>query len=42
MTENKVIADQPCNLIKEGVFESLFPKDLIAFDKNTGSFRVKK
>ncbi|MGC6430958.1 MAG: ABC transporter ATP-binding protein [Jejuia sp.] len=42
MTENGVVADQPCNLISKGVFEQLFPKDLIAFDETTGSFRVKK
>ncbi|WP_411894501.1 ABC transporter ATP-binding protein [Winogradskyella sp. A2] len=42
MKTNEVICDQPCNLIKEGVFESLFPKDLISFDNSTGSFRVSK
>ncbi|MBC3757685.1 ABC transporter ATP-binding protein [Hyunsoonleella sp. SJ7] len=42
MTENGVVADQPCNLISKGVFKQLFPKDLIAFDEKTGSFRVKK
>jgi iron complex transport system ATP-binding protein len=42
MKANDVICDQPCNLISNGVFESLFPKDLIAFDNATGSFRVKK
>jgi iron complex transport system ATP-binding protein len=42
MTPNKVISDQPCKLIENGVFETLFPKDLIAFDQKTGSFRVKK
>ena len=42
MTNNSVVSDQPCNLIKKGVFETLFPKDLIAFDEKTGSFRVKK
>jgi iron complex transport system ATP-binding protein len=42
MKENKVICDQPCNLISRGVFDSLFPNDLISFDKTTGSFRVKK
>ncbi|WP_299123678.1 ABC transporter ATP-binding protein [uncultured Winogradskyella sp.] len=40
MTKNSIICDQPCNLITKGVFESLFPKDLIAFDNATGSFRV--
>ncbi|APY12835.1 ABC transporter ATP-binding protein [Seonamhaeicola sp. S2-3] len=42
MTESEVVCDQPCNLISKGTFNSLFPEDLIAFDKNTGSFRVKK
>ena len=42
MTKRDVIYDQPCNLISKGVFESLFPKDLIVFDEKTGSFRVKK
>lgn len=42
MTNDKVLSDQPCNLIKQGVFETLFPKDLIVFDEKTGSFRVKK
>ena len=42
MTENNIVSDEPCNLITQGVFENLFPKDLIAFDKKTGSFRVRK
>ena len=42
MSKEKVVYDTPCNLIKNGTFESLFPKDLIAFDEKTGSFRVKK
>lgn len=42
MTEKNVVSDTPCNLILNGTFESLFPKDLIAFDEKTGSFRVKK
>ncbi|OBX22284.1 MULTISPECIES: ABC transporter ATP-binding protein [Bizionia] len=42
MTNNTVITDTPCNLISKGVFDTLFPKDLIAFDNRTGSFRVKK
>lgn len=41
MTSSNVVYDSPCNLIEKGVFETLFPKDLIGFDKNTGSFRVK-
>ena len=42
MTKENVVSDTPCNLIAEGVFDTLFPKDLIAFDERTGSFRVKK
>lgn len=33
---------QPCELIENGVFERLFPADMIAFDAVTGSFKVKK
>jgi iron complex transport system ATP-binding protein len=40
MTKTGVICDQPCNLISDRVFDSLFPKDLISFDNSTGSFRV--
>ncbi|GAA4291456.1 ABC transporter ATP-binding protein [Aestuariibaculum suncheonense] len=42
MTKGHVEIDQPCNLIQSGAFEKLFPKDLIAFDETTGSFRIKK
>ncbi|WP_299334391.1 ABC transporter ATP-binding protein [uncultured Psychroserpens sp.] len=42
MTKDQVISDAPCNLITKGVFDTLFPKDLIGFDEKTGSFRVKK
>ena len=42
MTDNKVVSNEPCKLIEQGVFNMLFPKDLIAFDEKTGSFRVKK
>ena len=42
MSKNKVVSDSPCNLISNGTFESLFPKDLIAFDEKSGTFRVKK
>ncbi|WP_405397541.1 ABC transporter ATP-binding protein [Maribacter sp. Asnod2-G09] len=34
--------DQPCNLIANNSFNSLFPTDTISFDPNTGSFRIKK
>ncbi|WP_418602973.1 ABC transporter ATP-binding protein [Hwangdonia sp.] len=42
MTKGEVVSDKPCNLILKGTFDTLFPKDLINFDANTGSFRVKK
>lgn len=42
MTDMDIISDEPCNLISKGTFETLFPKDLISFDKKTGTFRVKK
>ena len=42
MTADHVISDQPCHLISKGVFNNLFPKDLIGFDQKTGSFRVIK
>ena len=42
MSKNKVVSDSPCNLISNGTFETLFPKDLIAFDEKSGTFRVKK
>ncbi|MDB2462795.1 ABC transporter ATP-binding protein [Algibacter sp.] len=41
MTENGVVSNTPFNLISKGTFQTLFPKDLIAFDEKTGSFRVK-
>lgn len=42
MSKDNVVSDTPCYLISNGTFKSLFPKDLIAFDEKTGSFRVKK
>lgn len=42
MTATEVVSDAPCNLISKGTFNGLFPKDLIAFDQITGSFRVNK
>lgn len=42
MRSENVVYDQPCNLISQGIFESLFPDDLISFDNTSGSFRVKK
>lgn len=42
ITPDGVVSDEPCNLIKKGTFETLFPNDLIAFEEKTGSFRVNK
>ena len=42
MTSESVVMDEPCNLITKGVFNHLFPEDLISFDALTGSFKVKK
>lgn len=42
MTKDNVVSGLPCNLIEKGTFNALFPKDLIEFNKATGSFRVKK
>lgn len=42
MTNHKVISGTPCHLIETNIFQHLFPEDLIAFDKKTGSFRIKK
>lgn len=41
-SEGNVITDAPSKLIEQGVFETLFPKDLIVFDTTAESFRVKK
>jgi len=42
MTKDQVVCDEPCHLISKGVFNSLFPEDLIVFNDKTGSFRVTK
>lgn len=41
MTENKVVKDQPCNLISKGVFNTLFQDEQIVFDGEKGKFIVK-
>lgn len=33
---------QPCELIENGAFETLFPTDMIQFDAKTGTFKIKK
>ena len=42
MTKNNVVSGQPCQLIENGTFNTLFSQDLIAFDVTSGSFRVRK
>jgi len=42
MTKDYVETETPCSLISNGAFNTLFPKDLISFDKKSGNFRVKK
>ena len=41
MHDGNVFSGTPCELIEQGVFEKLFPNDLIAFDAASGSFKVK-
>lgn len=41
MNAGNVFSGTPCELITQGVFEALFPNDLIAFDATSGSFKVK-
>lgn len=38
MTEDKTYYDSPENLIQQGVFENLFPKEVIEFDGENGRF----
>lgn len=33
---------EPCELIEQGVFETLFPKDTVTFDATSGTFKIKK
>jgi iron complex transport system ATP-binding protein len=42
MNAQTVFSGTPCELIEKGIFEQLFPKDLIVFDADSGSFKVKK
>lgn len=34
--------EQPCKLIENNCFDTLFPSDTISFDAVTGSFKIKK
>ena len=40
MTEENVVHDQPCNLIRKGVFNSLFKDSTITFDGEKGKFVI--
>lgn len=40
MNENEVVSGPSCQLISKGTFNTLFPKDLIAFDESTGTFKM--
>ena len=42
MSDSLVISGTPQELINNGSFKRLFPEDLIVFDSNSGSFKVKK
>ncbi|TGD56698.1 ABC transporter ATP-binding protein [Flavobacterium humi] len=41
MTQGKVVQGQPCNLIEQGVFNSLFQDENIVFDSQKGKFLFK-
>lgn len=40
LTKNKLMQDQPCNLIEKDVFTELFQNESIFFDKKIGKFKV--
>jgi iron complex transport system ATP-binding protein len=39
-SENKVVQDQPCNLIADGTFANLFQNENIIFDATIGKFKI--
>lgn len=41
MTSNKVVQNQPCNLISEGIFDTLFIDENIKFDSEKGRFMIR-
>jgi iron complex transport system ATP-binding protein len=41
MTQGKVVQNQPCNLISEGVFDTLFFDENIKFDSEKGRFMIR-
>ncbi|WP_310994153.1 ABC transporter ATP-binding protein [Aequorivita marina] len=42
MAESETYFGEPCKLIEAGRFDTLFPKETIHFDGNTGRFIIKK
>jgi iron complex transport system ATP-binding protein len=42
MAKDATYFDAPCKLIEDGRFETLFPKETIDFDSNTGRFTIRK
>lgn len=40
LTKNKLVKDQPCNLIEQNVFNELFQNESVVFDKMIGKFKV--
>jgi len=42
MLDDEVVSGTPKELIEKGRFNELFPKDLIVFDEESASFKVKK
>ena len=42
LNNEKFFFGNPCELIENGIFQQLFPSDLIVFDEVLGAFRIKK
>ncbi|SDX09787.1 ABC transporter ATP-binding protein [Aequorivita viscosa] len=42
MSKNQTFFNTPCKLIEAGKFDSLFPKETIAFDPTNGRFTIRK
>ncbi len=41
MKTGEILQDTPQQLIQKGAFETVFPTDLIVFDKASASFKIK-
>jgi iron complex transport system ATP-binding protein len=41
MTVDNVAQDQPCNLISNGIFDTLFKDENIKFDSEKGRFMIR-